>query len=178
MLNHDVPGILENRFTLGDFTDAQNLLLTARISEQPSFNEFGANWYWDGLWKTPVAWADYLQSTNDVAFVSKYFHDDATGPSQWGPSLYTMMHTQYLSQLSASTGYLKSSGDNDSGGTWLFDDESALAGLAAYQYIAAAHRQHRRGAVGRRAYASLLKATNAGLAPTSRPTASTSCPAR
>jgi hypothetical protein len=164
ILNHDVPGILENRFTLGDFTDAQNLLLTARISEQPSFNEFGANWYWDGLWKTPVAWADYLQSTNDVAFVSKYFHDDATGPSQWGPSLYTMMHTQYLAQLSASTGYLKSSGDNDSGGTWLFDDESALAGLAAYQYIAQRIGNTAEAQWASGAYASLLKATNAGLA--------------
>jgi NPCBM-associated, NEW3 domain of alpha-galactosidase len=164
ILNHDVPGILENRFALGDFTDAQNLLLTARISEQPSFNEFGANWYWDGLWKTPVAWADYLQSTNDVAFVSKYFHDDANGSSQWGPSLYTIMHTQYLSQLSATTGYLKFSDDNDSGGTWLFDDESALAGLAAYQYIAGRIGNTAEAQWASGAYASLLKATNAGLA--------------
>ena len=164
ILNHDVHGILENRFTVGDFTDAQNLLLTARISEQPSFNEFGANWYWDGLWKTPVAWADYLQATNDVAFVSKYFDDDASGPSQWGPSLHTMMHTQYLSQLSATTGYLKRSGDNDSGGTWLFDDESALAGLAAYQYIAGRIGNTAEAQWASGAYASLLKATNAGLA--------------
>jgi NPCBM-associated, NEW3 domain of alpha-galactosidase len=164
ILNHDVPGILENRFTLGDFTDAQNLLLTARVSEQPSFNEYGANWYWDGLWKTPVAWADYLQATNDVAFVSKYFHDDASGPSQWGPSLYTMMHTQYLSQLSASTGYLKASGDNDSEGTWLFDDESALAGLAAYQYIATRIGNTTEAQWAAGAYASLLKSVNAGLA--------------
>jgi hypothetical protein len=164
LLNHDVPGILENRFTLGDFKDAQNLLLTGRISEQPNFNEVGANWYWDGLWKTPVAWADYLQSTNDTAFVAKYFHDDADGPSQWGPSLYTQMHTDYLSQLSATTGYLKSSGDNDSGGTWLFDDESALAGLAAYQYIAGRIGNTAEEQWAGTAYASLLKATNAGLA--------------
>jgi hypothetical protein len=39
------------------------------------------------------------------------------------------MHTGYLAQLSASTGYLKRSDDNDSEGTWLFDDETALAGL-------------------------------------------------
>jgi len=166
LLNHDVPGILENRFTLGDFTDAQNLLLTARISEQPTFNEFGANWYWDGLWKTPVAWADYLQATSDTAFVSKYFHDDASGPSQWGPSLYTMMHTDYLSQLDASTGYLKASGDNDSGGSWLFDDESALAGLAAYQYIATRIGDTAEAQWASGAYAGLLTATNAGLAAT------------
>ncbi|HEX7297678.1 MAG TPA: response regulator [Solirubrobacteraceae bacterium] len=77
--------------------------LTARTSETPGFEEVGANWYWDGVWKTPIAWADYLARTNDVAFVSQYFHDDAGGSSPWGPSLYTMMHTHYLSQLSSST---------------------------------------------------------------------------
>ena len=43
LLNHDLPGMLANRFALGDFTDAQNLLLVGRISEDPSFNEEGAN---------------------------------------------------------------------------------------------------------------------------------------
>ena len=47
---------------MGDFTDAQNLLLVGRISEDPQFNEVGANWYWDGPWRTPLAWADYLES--------------------------------------------------------------------------------------------------------------------
>src|SRR5260370_541724 len=73
--------------------------------------------------------------SNQVGFVKTYFHDDASGPSPWGPSLYTMMHTDYLSQLDASTHYLRASGDNDSGGTCLFDDETPLAGLAAYSYI-------------------------------------------
>ena len=164
LLNHDVPGILANRFALGDFTDAQNLLLTGRISEDPGFNEVGANWYWDGPWRTPIAWADYLQTTNDTGFVARYFHDDASGPSPWGPSLYTMMHTDYLSQLDASTHYLKASGDNDSGGTWLFDDETALAGLAAYSYIAARIGDPAEAQWASSAYTSLLGATNAGLA--------------
>ena len=164
LLNHDLPGILANRFALGDFTDAQNLLLDGRISEASDFDEKGANWYWDGPWRTPVAWADYLQATNDTAFVKTYFHDDASGPSQWGPSLYTLMHTDYLAQLDSSTGYLKASFDNDSGGVWLFDDETALAGLAAYKYIAtrignAAEAQWAAGA-----YTSLLNAVNKGLA--------------
>ncbi len=103
LLNHDLPGMLANRFELGDFTDAQNLLLTGRISEVSNFNEVGANWYWDGVWRTPIAWAEYLQGTGDTAFVSQYFHDDATAPSQWGPSLFTMMHTDLLAQLSATT---------------------------------------------------------------------------
>ena len=163
LLNHDVPGILDNRFELGDFSGAQNLLLTARISEASNFNEHGANWYWDGPWRTPLAWAQYLESTNDTAFVSQYFHDDADGPSQWGPSLYTLMHTDYLSRLSATTGYLKRSDDNDSGGTWLFDDETALAGLAAYTYIATRIGNTAEAQWADGAYTSLLNATNAGL---------------
>ena len=163
LLNHDVPGILDNRFELGDFSGAQNLLLTARISEASNFNEHGANWYWDGPWRTPLAWAQYLESTNDTAFVSQYFHDDADGPSQWGPSLYTLMHTDYLSRLSATTGYLKPSDDNDSGGTWLFDDETALAGLAAYTYIATRIGNTAEAQWADGAYTSLLNATNAGL---------------
>ena len=92
LLNHDVPEILANRFTLGDFQDGPNLLLTARVSEATNYPEYGANWYWDGVWKSPWPWAIYLAKTGDVAFVSKYFHDDSGGASTWGPSLYTMMH--------------------------------------------------------------------------------------
>jgi NPCBM-associated, NEW3 domain of alpha-galactosidase len=164
LLDHDLPGILANRFALGDFTDAQNLLLAGRISEDPQFNEVGANWYWDGPWRTPLAWAGYLEATNDTAFVSKYFHDDATGPSPWGPSLYTLMHTDFLSQLNTATGYLKRSFDNDSGGTWLFDDETALAGLSAYRYIATRIGDTGEAQWAAGAYTSLLNATNAGLA--------------
>jgi hypothetical protein len=164
LLNHDLPGIMANRFELGDFTDAQNLLLVGRISEDPNFDEVGANWYWDGPWRTPLAWAKYLEGTNDTAFVSKYFHDDAAGPSAWGPSLYTLMHTDYLSQLDASTHYLQASFDNDSGGTWLFDDETALAGLSAYKYIATRIGDTSEAQWADGAYTSLLNATNAGLA--------------
>jgi hypothetical protein len=164
LLNHDLPGIMANRFELGDFTDAQNLLLVGRISEDPTFNEVGANWYWDGVWRTPVAWAQYLEGTDDVAFVKQYFHDDANGPSQWGPSLYTMMHTDFLSQLDPNTGYLQFSFDNDSGGTWLFDDETALAGLSAYAYIATRIGDPAEASWAQGAYTSLLNATNAGLA--------------
>jgi hypothetical protein len=163
LLNHDLPGILANRFEEGDYTDAQSLLLNGRISEASNFDELGANWYWDGPWRTPVAWAAYLEGTNDTAFVAKYFHDDADAASQWGPSLYTLMHADYLSQLSATTGYLKRSDDNDSGGTWLFDDETALAGLAAYKYIATRIGNPAEAQWADGAYTSLLNAVNAGL---------------
>jgi hypothetical protein len=159
LLNHDVPGELQARFDSGDLQNAQNLLLTARISESPSFNEAGANWYYDGVWKTLGTWADYLRLTNDTAFVSQYFHDDASGSSPWGPSLYTMMHTIYTGQL-ASDGALATSFDNDSSGRWLFDDLSALEGLAAYKYIATRLGMTSEAQWADSAYTSLLNATN------------------
>ena len=162
LLNHDVPGILVNRFAQGDFTDAQNLLLVGRISEQPGFNEQGANWYFDGIWKTPWAWAVYLEHTNDTAFVSQFFHDDASAASPWGPSLFTMFHTIYTGQL--TNGFLKQSFDNDSTGTWLFDDYSALMGLAAYKYIATRIGNAAEATFADQQMTSLMNATNSALA--------------
>jgi ricin-type beta-trefoil lectin protein len=159
LLNHDLPGMLIAHFENGDFTDAQNLLLTARISEATTFNEHGANWYFDGDWKTPAAWAIYLAKTGDTAFVGKYFHDDASGPSGWGPSLFTIMHTIYQGQL-ASNGVLKSSNDNDSQGSWLFDDYSALQALAAYKYIATVLGNTTEAEYANSAYNSLLSNLN------------------
>ncbi|MBR7835717.1 RICIN domain-containing protein [Actinospica durhamensis] len=159
LLNHDVPGELMARFETGDFHDAQNLLLTARISENPSFNEEGANWYYDGDWKTPAVWALYLAKTNDTAFVSQYFHDDSVGSSPWGPSLYTIMHSIYQGQL-ASDGVLAASYDNDSSGRWLFDDYSALQGLAAYKYIATRLGNTAEAQYADTAYTSLLNNLN------------------
>ncbi|HET9896251.1 MAG TPA: hypothetical protein VFQ44_15085 [Streptosporangiaceae bacterium] len=74
-----------------------------------------------------------------------------------------MMHTDLLAQLN-SAGYLKRSFDNDSGGTWLFDDETALAGLAAYAYIAGRIGETTEAQWAQGEYTSLLNATNAGLA--------------
>jgi hypothetical protein len=165
ILNHDVPGELQARFDSGDFHDAQNLLLTARISESPSFNEVGANWYWDGVWKTMGAWAEYLAKTNDTAFVSQFFHDDANGSSPWGPSLFTIMHTIYTGQL-ASDGVLKTSFDNDSSGRWLFDDYSALQALASYRYIATRIGQTGEAQWADTAYTKLLNSLNTVLAKT------------
>ncbi|GAA5200557.1 RICIN domain-containing protein [Rugosimonospora acidiphila] len=159
LLNHDVPGELNSRLETGDYHDAQNLLLTARISQATNFNEHGANWYYDGDWKTPATWAYYLAKTNDTAFVSQYFHDDASGSSQWGPSLYTIMHTIYSGQLS-SDGSLKASFDNDSSGRWLFDDYSALEGLAAYKYIATRLGNTTEAQYANTAYNNLLSHTN------------------
>ncbi len=162
-LNHDVPGELMSRFETGDLRDAQNLLLNARISEAVNYDEHGANWYYDGDWKTPAAWSLYLAKTNDTAFVSQYFHDDSGGSSQWGPSLYTIMHSIYQGQLS-SDGVLKSSYDNDSSGRWLFDDYSALQALAAYKYIATRIGNTTEAQYADTAYTSLLSHLNTVLA--------------
>ncbi len=160
LLNHDVPEILANRFTLGDFQDAPNLLLTARVSESTNYPEYGANWYWDGVWKSPWPWAIYLAKTGDTSFVSQYFHDDSGGASRWGPSLYTMMH-EIPGQLAG--GYLATSNDNDSMGRWLFDDYSAFIGLSAYKYIATVIGNATEATWADGQLTSLMNATNTAL---------------
>ncbi len=159
VLNHDVPGELTARFETGDYQDARNLLLTSRISETPNFDEVGANWYFDGDWKTLGAWATYLAKTNDTSFVSQFFHDDATATSPWGPSLFTIMHTIYTGQLGPD-GVLKASFDNDSSGRWLFDDYSALEALASYRYIATKIGQTSEATWANTAYTNLLNSLN------------------
>jgi Ricin-type beta-trefoil lectin domain-like len=159
ILNHDVPGELTAKFETGDFHDAQNLLLTARISEQTDWNEVGANWYWDGVWKTMGAWAMYLAKTNDTGFVSQFFHDDASGSSPWGPSLYTIARNRYPAQL-ASDGTLATNFDNDSTGRWLFSNFSALQMLASYRFIATKIGQSGEASWADTAYTSLLNSLN------------------
>ena len=160
LLNHDLPNILANRFMLGDLQDAQNLLLAGRTSEVSNFPSYGANWYWDGLWRTPWAWAIYLAKTGDTAFVSKYFHDDASSSSSWGPSIYTQMH-QIPGML--TSGYLASSNDNDSQGVWVFDDYSALVGLGAYKYIATAIGNASEATWADTEMTTIINGTNAGI---------------
>jgi hypothetical protein len=155
VFNHDAPGILVNRFLQGDFQDAHSLLLNARPSENNPY-------YYDGVLKTPWAWAVYLYLTGDTSFVSQYFHDDASGSNANGPSLYTQMHT-IPSHLN-SAGYIGVTGDNDSSGTWLFDDYSALLGLTSYKYIAARIGNTTEATWADQQFTSLLNNTNKGLA--------------
>ena len=160
LLNHDVPGELTARFTTGDFSDARNLLLIGRTSEQPGFPSNGANWYWDGVWKTPWAWAIYLAKTNDIAFVSQFFNDSHT---EFGPNLITMMHTNFLAQLD-NDGTLRTNFDNDSTGKWILSNYSALIGLAAYKYIATRIGQTAEATWAQGAYTSLHNSLNTVIA--------------
>ncbi|MFL6119164.1 MAG: hypothetical protein ACJ73U_06060, partial [Actinophytocola sp.] len=159
LLNHDVPGELTAKFETGDYHDGRNLLLTGRISEATNFDEVGANWYWDGVWKTMGSWATYLAKTNDTAFVSQYFHDDSGGSSPWGPSLYTIARNRYPAQL-ASDGTLATNFDNDSTGRWLFSNFSALQMLASYRYIAGRIGQSGEASWADTAYTNLLTSLN------------------
>ena len=159
ILNHDVPGELTAKFETGDFHDARNLLLTARIAQQTDWDEVGANWYWDGVWKMVGTWATYLAKTNDTGFVNQFFHDDANGSSAWGPSLYTIVRNRYTSQL-ASDGTLAANFDNDSTGRWLFSNFSALQMLASYKYIASRIGQNAEATWADTAYNNLLTALN------------------
>jgi hypothetical protein len=160
LLNHDLPGMLANRFSLGDFQDAQNLLLAGRASEviAGTFPSYGANYYLDGWWKTPWPWAIYLAKTGDTAFVKRYFNDTGGG---YGDSLLSLMH-QIPSHTTAG-GYLAASNDNDSQGTWLFDDYSAIVGLAAYKYIASQIGNTGEATWADGQLAALVTATNGGL---------------
>lgn len=155
VFNHDAPGILVNRFLFGDFQDAHSLLLNARASEANPF-------YFDGVLKTPWAWAIYLYETGDTSFVSQFFHDDASGQGSFGPSLFTMMH-EIPSHLN-SAGYIGVTGDNDSSGTWLFDDYSALLGLSSYKYIATRIGNTSEATWADQQFTALMNNTNAGLA--------------
>jgi hypothetical protein len=156
LLNHDIPGELVARFVTGDFSDARNLLLIGRTSEQPGFPTQGANFYFDGLWKTPWAWAVYLSKTNDTAFVRRFFNDNQT---QFGPSLRTLMRTQFANQLD-SDGTLRSNFDNDSTGKWILSNYSALIGLAAYKYIATQIGETAEATFAQQAYVNLHNALN------------------
>ena len=148
------------------FKTVPDLLLNARVSEATNYPEYGANWYWDGVWKTPWPWAIYLAKTGDISFVRTYFHDDSGGASAWGPSLYTMMH-EIPGQLAAA-GYLGTSNDNDSMGRWLFDDYSAFIGLAAYKYIATVIGNAAEATWADGQLTSLMNATNTALASNQR----------
>ena len=175
LLNHDVPGELNARLETGDFHDAQNLLLTARISQATNFDEHGANWYFDGDWKTPSTWAYYLAKTNDTAFVSQYFHDDAGGSSPWGPSLYTIMHGIYQGQL-ASDGVAGDQLRQRLLGPLAVRRLLGAGGPGRVQVHCDAHRQHRRGAVRRRRVHLAAERDRTRCWPaTSRPTGSATC---
>ncbi|MEU6848925.1 hypothetical protein ABZ901_03185 [Actinacidiphila alni] len=145
--NHDLIGILVNRFAQGDLADARTQLTRLDPNDSP------AN-YDDGHWTFPWPWAVYLQKTGDTAFVQSNFgrirteahriQADATGPG----------------------GVMKATNDIDSQGYWTVDNAEALMGLAAYRYVAAGVGDTAEANWAQQTYTTLLNAVNAALTTT------------
>ena len=147
IFNHDVIGILANRFAQGDLSDAKTQL--ARLDP----NDSPVN-YDDGHWTFPWPWAVYLQKTGDTSFVgdnldrikaeAHRIQSDATGPG----------------------GVMKATQDIDSTGHWTVDNAEALTGLVAYRYITTKLGDTAESTWAKTVYDNLLTALNAKLANT------------
>ena len=166
LLNHDLPGILANRFELGDFTDAQNLLLSARISEEPDFNEVGANWYWDGAVADPGRLGRLpARATNDTAFVRPVLPRRRDRAEPVGPEpVHDDAHLLPVAARLRRTGYLQRRATTTRAAPGCSTTRRRSPGLAAYRYIATRIGNPAEAQWADGAYTSLLNATNAGLA--------------
>ena len=150
--DHDVVGILTNLFTQGEFGDAHALLLSARdvMGPQGQYN--------DGIWTYPLPWAVYLMKTGDLSFVKANF--DAEGPAgATEPSIEDAAH-QIAADRTGPSGIMGSTNDLDSVGYWTSDNDEALLGLVAYEYLARSIGNTAEAAWAAQEYTSLLSATN------------------
>jgi len=156
--SHDVIGILANLFTQGYTTNAHALLLEAR-------NVVGAQFqYEDGLWTYAWPWAIYLMKTGDLAFVKANFA--TSGPvAATQPSIEAAAH-RIAADRTGPNGIIGVTDDIDSNGYWTVDDEEALLGLAAYQYLATRVGNPTEAQWARSEYGSLLSAVNRTLGAT------------
>jgi hypothetical protein len=118
IFDHDLLGITNSLFVLGDFQDAQALLSSVLTHVRPGSG------YRDALWKVSLPWATYLMKTGDLAFVQQNFDaissrthaidDDRSGPG----------------------GIMLETFDIDASDYWTTDDWAALLGLSTYRYLA------------------------------------------
>ncbi|WP_228562555.1 RICIN domain-containing protein [Catenulispora rubra] len=141
LFDHDVIGILTNLLTEGDLANAHAYLATLS-------GPFTSTTYPDATYKYSWPWAVYLEKSGDAAFVSANFSTikanahqiatDATGPG----------------------GTMMSSNAIDADGHWTVDDESALTGLLAYQYIAAKLGNSAEATWAANEYSTLFSAVN------------------
>jgi hypothetical protein len=157
--SHDVIGILANLFTQGDYDDAHALLLDAR-------DVVGSPEYVDGLWTYSWPWAIYLMKTGDLAFVKANFSTSGAG-GVTQPSIEASAHS-IAADRTGPRGIMGITNDIDSNGYWTVDDYEALMGLAAYRYLAQAIGDAGETRWATDEYNSLLAATNATLAATTR----------
>ena len=159
LLNHDVPGELQR-----EVRDRRLPRRAEPAAHRPHLGDARASTRSAPTGTTTGSgrrWAPGLTTcakTNDTAFVSQYFHDDASGPSPWGPSLYTIMHTHLPGRSCPPTERWRPATTTTPTGRWLFDDYSALEALAAYKYIATTIGQTSEAEWADTAYTSLLNA--------------------
>ena len=158
--SHDVIGILANQFTQGDFEDAHALLLDARDVVGAPVGQ-----YEDGLWTYPWPWAVYLLKTGDLAFVKANFATSGPSGSASEPSIEQAVH-HVASDRTGPFGIIGRTDDIDSDGLWTVDDYEALAGLAAYRWLAGQVGDTIEEQWATAQYDGLLAATNAVLTAT------------
>ncbi|MFD8089135.1 hypothetical protein [Streptomyces malaysiensis] len=145
--NHDLVGMLVNRFTQGDLSDAKTQLTEFDPSNSPVD-------YDDGHWTFPWPWAVYLEKTGDTAFVQSNFN-----------RIQTEAH-RIQTDRTGPGGVMKATYDIDSDGYWTVDNAEALMGLTAYHYIAAKLGKTSEANWAQRTHKSLLSAVNTALTKT------------
>ncbi|MFG2041667.1 ricin-type beta-trefoil lectin domain protein [Dactylosporangium sp. NPDC048998] len=140
LFDHDLTGILTNLLSQGDLSNAKAYLQTLFYNQYP-----------DALYKYSWPWAVYLQKSGDTAFVSANFG-----------TIQANAH-QIAANATGPGGTMKASYAIDATGYWTVDDESALLGLLAYQYIAGKLGNTAEATWAANQYSTLLSAVNTQL---------------
>lgn len=116
--DHDLVGMLNSLFVLGDFQDAHALLGTAQQYI------FAGSTFRDALWKFSLPWATYLEKTGDLDFVKQNF-----------ASIKSRTH-EITADRTGPGGIMRQTNDIDTQGYWTTDNWAALLGLSSYKYVA------------------------------------------
>ena len=112
--DHDTIGIVSTLFTLGDFSEAKDLLDT--LPAQLQFD--------DAKWKFSWPFAIYLRKTGDIDYIRSKFE-----------TIKTNTHRIEEDRIDNGKGIIKQTYAIDSTGYWTIDNWSALFGLLSYRYI-------------------------------------------
>lgn len=112
--DHDTIGIVATLFTLGDFSEAKDLLGTL-----PAKLQFD-----DAKWKYSWPFAIYLRKTGDKEYIKSKFD-----------VIKTNTHKIEEDRIDNGKGIIKQTYAIDSTGHWTIDNWSALFGLLSYRYI-------------------------------------------
>ncbi|SHJ13838.1 Fibronectin type III domain-containing protein [Clostridium cavendishii DSM 21758] len=112
--DHDTIGIVSTLFTLGDFSEAKDLLET--LPAQLQFD--------DAKWKYSWPFAIYLRKTGDKDYIKSKFNE-----------IKTNTHKIETDRIDNGKGIIKQTYAIDSTGHWTIDNWAALFGLLSYRYV-------------------------------------------